>query len=226
MNLDAVNAYRAQNGLGPVPASQIQTDRYSSIDVRFGKSIRLGGQTKLELVAQLFNILGTDNLNAPFSGGQVTNALSSSFGQILRPRTVSRRNWPSASPGKSGGVTDRVRARDTRAPATPPACHSRQRRSVVMADTTRRWSAIGVVATAMLVTRGAGVHTQQPPEAHDLATIFAAGDLLQDRNGDGVIDFVNARIVLGEMPTPRTFRLHRTSPRVSASRRWRWTSRY
>jgi len=31
----------------------------------------------------VFNILGTDNLNAPFSGGQVTNALSTSFGQIL-----------------------------------------------------------------------------------------------------------------------------------------------
>jgi hypothetical protein len=83
LNLAAVNAYRAQNGLGPVAESQIQTDRYSSVDVRFGKAIRIAGQTKLELVAQLFNILGTDNLNAPFSGGQVTNALSSSFGQIL-----------------------------------------------------------------------------------------------------------------------------------------------
>jgi hypothetical protein len=82
LNLDAVNAYRALNGLGPVPASQIQNDRFNSIDVRFAKAIRLAGQTRLELIAQVFNVLGTDNLNAPFSGGPVTNALSSSFGQI------------------------------------------------------------------------------------------------------------------------------------------------
>ena len=82
LNLAAVNAYRALNGVGPVAESQIQTDRYNSIDIRFGKSIRLSGQTRLELVAQVFNILGTDNLNAPFSGGQVTSALSSSFGEI------------------------------------------------------------------------------------------------------------------------------------------------
>ena len=83
LDLAAVNAYRAQNGLGPVDPSQIQTDRYSSVDVRFSKAIQIAGQTKLELIAQVFNILGTDNLNAPFSGGQVTNALSSSFGMIL-----------------------------------------------------------------------------------------------------------------------------------------------
>lgn len=83
LNLAAVNAYRAQNGLGPVSESQIQNDRYNSVDVRFAKAIRISGQTKLELIAQVFNILGTGNLNAPFSGGQVTNALSSSFGQIL-----------------------------------------------------------------------------------------------------------------------------------------------
>jgi hypothetical protein len=83
LNLAAVNAYRAQNGLGPVSESQIQSDRYSSVDVRFAKAIRISGQTKIELIGQVFNILGMDNLNAPFSGGQVTNALSSSFGQIL-----------------------------------------------------------------------------------------------------------------------------------------------
>ena len=83
LNLAAVNAYRALNDLGPIPASQIQTDRYSSLDIRFGKAVRLSGQARLELLAQVFNILGKDNLNAPFSGGQVTSALSSSFGEIL-----------------------------------------------------------------------------------------------------------------------------------------------
>jgi len=82
LNLAAVNAYRAQNGLGPIAASQIQTDRFSSVDVRFAKAIPFSGQTRLELIAQAFNLLGTDNLNAPFSGGQVISALSSSFGQI------------------------------------------------------------------------------------------------------------------------------------------------
>jgi hypothetical protein len=83
LDLGVVNAYRAQNGLAAIPASQIQTDRYSSVDVRFAKAIRVAGQTRLELIFQVFNVLGTDNLNAPFSGGQVTNALSSSFGEIL-----------------------------------------------------------------------------------------------------------------------------------------------
>ena len=82
LNLAVVNAYRTQNGLGPISEGQIERDRYSSVDVRFAKAIQLGGQTKIELIAQVFNILGTANLNAPFSGGQVTNALSSSFGQI------------------------------------------------------------------------------------------------------------------------------------------------
>jgi hypothetical protein len=83
LNLATVNAYRATKGLGPIPASQIQTDRYSSIDVRFAKAIRFGSQMKLDLIAQVFNILGTDNLNAPFSGGQVNKATSDQFGQIL-----------------------------------------------------------------------------------------------------------------------------------------------
>jgi hypothetical protein len=83
LNLAAVNAYRAASGLGPISASQIETDRYTSVDIRFAKAVRVAGQTKLELVAQVFNVLGADNLNAPFSGGQVTNAQSSSFGQIL-----------------------------------------------------------------------------------------------------------------------------------------------
>jgi hypothetical protein len=82
LNLAAVNAYRAQHGVGPISASQIESDRFRSLDVRFGKSIRFGDQTRLELVFQVFNIFGTDNLNAPFSGGQVTAALSDSFGKI------------------------------------------------------------------------------------------------------------------------------------------------
>jgi hypothetical protein len=70
-----------------------------------------------------------------------------------------------------------------------------------MGDLTRTWSAIGVVASVVLIAPGDAVHTQQIPDRHpDLATIFAPGDVLQDRNGDGVVDFINARMVLGEKP--------------------------
>ena len=83
LNLATVNQYRAENGFGPISESQIESDRFSSIDVRLSKAIMFGGDKRLELIAQVFNLLGTDNLNAPFSGGQVTNALSDSFGRIL-----------------------------------------------------------------------------------------------------------------------------------------------
>jgi Carboxypeptidase regulatory-like domain len=83
LNLAAVNQYRAENGFGPVSASQIESDRFSSVDVRFAKAIVFDKDKRLELIAQVFNLLGTNNLNAPFSGGQVTAALSDSFGKIL-----------------------------------------------------------------------------------------------------------------------------------------------
>jgi hypothetical protein len=71
-----------------------------------------------------------------------------------------------------------------------------------MGDITKRWSAIGVVASVLLIAPGTAVRTQQAPAGHaDLATIFTPGDVLQDRNGDGIVDFVNARIVMGEKPS-------------------------
>ena len=71
-----------------------------------------------------------------------------------------------------------------------------------MGDITRRWSAIGVVASVVSIAAGAAVQPRQAPSRlADLATIFTPGEVLQDRNGDGVIDFVNARIVLGEKPS-------------------------
>ena len=64
-----------------------------------------------------------------------------------------------------------------------------------MGHTTRRWSAIGVIASVLLIAPGTAVWTQQAPiRRADLATILTPGDLLQDRNGDGAVDFVNARI--------------------------------
>ena len=39
------------------------------------------------------------------------------------------------------------------------------------------------------------------PGARGLEDLFSQG-LLEDRNGDGLTDFVNARLVLGESPSP------------------------
>jgi outer membrane receptor protein involved in Fe transport len=88
LNLEAVNAWRTANGRPTISASQIESTRFNSVDARVSKSFTVGGTRKLELLAQVFNLLGTDNLDAPFTGGRVTNALSDTFGRILtaRPR--------------------------------------------------------------------------------------------------------------------------------------------
>ncbi len=41
----------------------------------------------------------------------------------------------------------------------------------------------------------------QPNSPSDLASIFDDGSLLQDRNGDGLIDFVNGHVAVGDNPT-------------------------
>ena len=78
---DFVNAWRAENGLGPIAASQIESSRYNSLDGRLSKSIQWD-RRRIELIAQCFNVLGTNNLGGVGST-QVTNALSASFGRIL-----------------------------------------------------------------------------------------------------------------------------------------------
>jgi hypothetical protein len=80
--LDPVNAWRAANGLAPITAGQIESNRFNRMDLRASKSFALGPNRKLELIAQLFNVLGTDNLGA-LGTGWVVNALSDSFGRIL-----------------------------------------------------------------------------------------------------------------------------------------------
>lgn len=82
LDLPLVNAWRAQNGLGSLSAGQIDTSRYNRLDVRASKALLLGGRRRIELIAQVFNLLGTDNLGGVGST-QVTNALSDSFGRIL-----------------------------------------------------------------------------------------------------------------------------------------------
>jgi hypothetical protein len=80
--LAAVNAYRASRGLGPIPLSQIDNNRLSRVDLRVTKAFNLGSSRKMELVGQVFNLFGTDNLGG-IGSSQVGNATSITFGQIL-----------------------------------------------------------------------------------------------------------------------------------------------
>jgi hypothetical protein len=77
--VEAVNAWRAVNGLRPITASQIDTNEYNSVDMRVSKSFALGGNRRFELIGQVFNVFGTDNLEPV---AWVTNALSNAFGRI------------------------------------------------------------------------------------------------------------------------------------------------
>jgi hypothetical protein len=78
--LGAVNAWRAQNGRGPIPASQMDTNGYNRFDLRASKTVGLGTR-RVEFIAQVFNLFGTDNLG--IAGTWQENALSNSFGRIL-----------------------------------------------------------------------------------------------------------------------------------------------
>jgi hypothetical protein len=79
LDLAKVNAWRASLGFSPVTEDDLDSTRFSSVDVRASKSINLGASRKLELVAQVFNVFNTVNL-----GGLQTNALASTFGAASR----------------------------------------------------------------------------------------------------------------------------------------------
>jgi hypothetical protein len=92
--LQAVNAYRATRGLAAISESQIDTNRLSRVDLRVTKGFGIGGR-KIELVGQVFNLFGTDNLGG-IGTSQVGNALASNFGQI-----------PNAQPRQQGEIAIR-----------------------------------------------------------------------------------------------------------------------
>ena len=82
LDLSLVNAWRATNGLGPIAASQIDSTFYNRLDIRASKTLTLNDRRRIELIAQVFNVLGTNNLGG-IGTSYVTNALSDSFGRIL-----------------------------------------------------------------------------------------------------------------------------------------------
>ena len=86
LNLDAVNVYRASLNLAPIDASTIDSSRINIMDIRVSKRIRFGGDRRLELIAQAFNLFNTENLQAQFGTGRNTNATSAIFGQITSAR--------------------------------------------------------------------------------------------------------------------------------------------
>jgi hypothetical protein len=86
LDLSAVNAWRALNGLGPISEGQIDSSAINVLDVRASKDFRLGGTTRVQVLAQVFNLLNTTNLQSQYGGGRVGNALSANFGRILTAR--------------------------------------------------------------------------------------------------------------------------------------------
>ena len=60
------------------------------------------------------------------------------------------------------------------------------------------------VGALVIGTASAALHAGQaaPDAALTLETVFERGPVLQDRNGDAVVDFVNARFVIGDQATP------------------------
>lgn len=99
LNLDAVNAYRAANGLAAIDEGQIESSRINIVDLRVSKALRFNGDRKLDLIVQAFNLFNTKNLQAQFGSGRQGNALSASFGRILSARPArqielaARLNW-------------------------------------------------------------------------------------------------------------------------------------
>jgi hypothetical protein len=64
-----------------VSKDQLDTNEYNRFDVRASKSVAVGNR-RVEVIAQVFNLFGRDNLGA-IEQGWVENALSNSFGRIL-----------------------------------------------------------------------------------------------------------------------------------------------
>jgi hypothetical protein len=85
--LALVNAWRTQNGRAAIAESQLMTDEFQRFDIRASKQVSLGGGRRAELIAQVFNLFGTDSFGIGATPWQM-NALSNSFGTLntVHPR--------------------------------------------------------------------------------------------------------------------------------------------
>jgi len=87
--LELVNAWRAAyRNLAPIPASQIQSSSFNRLDFRVSRALTVSSGRSVDLVAQIFNVFGRDNLIGGTGGTFVNNALSDSFGRytVAGPR--------------------------------------------------------------------------------------------------------------------------------------------
>jgi hypothetical protein len=86
--LQKVNEWRAVPNLAPIPASQLQSSGYNRFDIRVSRAVAIGGTRSIDLVAQVFNLFGRDNLVGGTGGTFINNSLSASFGKysVAAPR--------------------------------------------------------------------------------------------------------------------------------------------
>jgi hypothetical protein len=85
LNLGAVNAYRASLGLTPVTLSMLNTNPYDSFDVHLSRKFMFKEQRFIEVIGQVFNLFGHQNLQGVAAGtsGYVSNAASpTGFGTL------------------------------------------------------------------------------------------------------------------------------------------------
>jgi hypothetical protein len=79
--LAQVNTLRAAQGRAPIPESQLMTDEFQRLDMRVSKQLRFGGERRVELIAQVFNLFGTDSFGVGATPWQ-QNVTSNSFGTL------------------------------------------------------------------------------------------------------------------------------------------------
>jgi Carboxypeptidase regulatory-like domain/TonB dependent receptor-like, beta-barrel len=77
--MKAVNAYRVANGLTPITLIN-NSNNYNRFDIRASKAIPFAGRKRVELIGQVFNLFGRNNL-AGIGANFTSNALSDTFGQ-------------------------------------------------------------------------------------------------------------------------------------------------
>jgi hypothetical protein len=68
-------------GRAPIPASQIEGSDFNRVDIRASRTFALPSGTSVEVLAQVFNLFGRDNLIGGTGGAFQNNALSDSFGR-------------------------------------------------------------------------------------------------------------------------------------------------
>jgi outer membrane receptor protein involved in Fe transport len=86
--LELVNAWRAVRNMAPIPPGQLQSSDYNRFDIRLSRSIAIPNGRSVDLVAQVFNVFGRDNLIGGTGGTFINSAVSNSFGRytVAAPR--------------------------------------------------------------------------------------------------------------------------------------------